>query len=56
MHSKSHNVEFMSYDNVNDVVDKLLKTPLSRYQDNLETSIVILFSIQLNFRITNIAE
>ena len=30
IHSKTDNVEFMSYDNVNDIV--------SRYQDNLQTS------------------
>ena len=36
MHSKCDSVEFMSYDNVNDIVDELCKTLLSRYQDNLE--------------------
>ena len=35
---KSDNVEFKFYDNVNDIVDELFKTLLSRYQDNLETS------------------
>ena len=35
MHSRSGNVEFMSYDN--DIVKELFKTLLSRYQDNLET-------------------
>ena len=28
----------MSYDNANDIVDELFKILLSRYQDNLETS------------------
>ena len=38
MHAKSDNTKFMSLDNVNDVVDELFKTPLSRYQNNFETS------------------
>ena len=38
MHSKSNNVELMSYDNVNDIVDELFETLLSWYKDNLETS------------------
>ena len=38
MHSKSHNKEFMIYDNVNDIVDELFKPLLSRYQNNLEIS------------------
>ena len=38
MHSKSDNKEFMSYGNANDVVDKLFKSLLSRYQSGLETS------------------
>ena len=29
MHSKSNNIEFMSYDNVNEVVNELLKSLLS---------------------------
>ena len=37
MHSRSCNVEFMSYDN--DIVTELSKTILSRYQGNLETSL-----------------
>ena len=38
MHSKSNNVEFMSYDNVNEVVNELFQSLLSRYQIDLETS------------------
>ena len=38
MHLKSSNIEFMSYDNANKVVDKLLKSLLLRYQIGLETS------------------
>ena len=39
MQAKSNNVEFMFYDNVNDVVDGLFKSLRSRYQHDLETSI-----------------
>ena len=38
MHSKSNNIEFMLYDNANEVVDELFKSLLSKYQNNLETS------------------
>ena len=38
MHLKSNNIEFMSYDNANKVVDELLKSLLSRHQISLETS------------------
>ena len=38
MHLKSNNIEFMISCNVNNIVDELLKTPLSRCQGNLETS------------------
>ena len=38
MHSKSDNIEFMPYDNVNEVVNELLESLLSRYQIVLETS------------------
>ena len=37
MHSKSNNIEFMSYDNANEVVNKLFKSLFSRYQTGLET-------------------
>ena len=36
MHTKSDHKEFMTYDNANDIVDKLFQTLLSRYQDNLD--------------------
>ena len=39
IHSKSNNREFMPYDNANEVVDELLEPLLSRYQNDLETSI-----------------
>ena len=39
MYAKSDNKEFVTYDNANGIVDELQKKPLSRYQDNLETSI-----------------
>ena len=38
MHLKSNNIEFMISCNVNNIVDELLKTPLSRCQGNLGTS------------------
>ena len=38
MHSKSDNIEFMPYDNVNEVVNELSESLLSRYQIVLETS------------------
>ena len=38
IHSKSDNIEFMSYDNVNEVVHKLFESLLSVYQVGLETS------------------
>ena len=38
MHSKSDNIEFMSYDNAYEVVDELFKPLLSKYQIDLEAS------------------
>ena len=38
MHAKSDNVELMSYDNVNDINDKLFESLPSRYQGDSETS------------------
>ena len=38
MHSKSNNIEFMSHDNENEVVDELLESLLSKYQIGLEIS------------------
>ena len=32
MHSRSDNIEFMSYDNVNEVVNELIESLLLRYQ------------------------
>ena len=37
MHSKSNNIEFMPYDNANEVVNELFNSLLSRYQISLET-------------------
>ena len=39
MHSKSGNIEFMLYDNANEIVHKFFESRLSRYQIDLETSI-----------------
>ena len=38
MHSKSNNIEFMSYDNANEVANELFESLLSRYQAGLERS------------------
>ena len=38
MHWKSNNIEFMSYDNANEVVNELFESLLSRYQAGLERS------------------
>ena len=38
MHARSDNVELMSYDNVNDIKDKLFESLCPRYQGDLETS------------------
>ena len=51
MHSESDNIECMSYDNANEVVNELFESFLSRYQAGLETSMkgsdFILDSVQL---------
>ena len=51
MHSKSNNMKFTFYNDANDVVDELVESLCSRYQDNLETSVrgndFIFDSIQL---------
>ena len=39
MNSKSDNIDFMPYDNANEVVDKLFESLLSRYQIGLEISV-----------------
>ena len=38
MHSRIDNIEFMSYDNINEIVIEFFKSLLSRYQIGLETS------------------
>ena len=38
MHSKNENIEFMTYDNANEIVNELFESLLSRYQIGLETS------------------
>ena len=37
MYSTSNNIKLTSYNDVNEVVNKLFESLLSRYQDNLET-------------------
>ena len=39
MHLKSDNKEFMTYDNVNDVVGELFKSFLPKYQNGLEAPV-----------------
>ena len=38
MHSKSDNIEVMTYDNTNEVIKEIFELLLSRYQIGLETS------------------
>ena len=38
MHSKSDNMEVMTYDNANEVIEKIFESLFSRYQIGLETS------------------
>ena len=56
MHSKSNNIEFMPYDNVNEVVNEPLESLLSIYQNGLETltrgSDFIIDSVQLLYYVT----
>ena len=40
MHSKGNNIEFMSHDNENEVVDELFESLLSKHQIVLEVSMV----------------
>ena len=51
MHSKSDNTEFMPCDNVNEVVNELFESLLSRYQIGSETPMrgndFIFYSVQL---------
>ena len=39
MHSSSSNIKCTPYSDANHVIDKLFKSPRSRYQENLETSL-----------------
>ena len=49
MDSKSDNIKFKPYNNVNEILDELFESLLSRYQDNLETSMEVnLFLIQFS--------
>ena len=53
MHSKSGNIKFTSYNDANEVVDKLFESLRSRYQSNLEISMrlsdFIFGSVQLMY-------
>ena len=54
MHSRSDNVKYTSYNDVNEVVDELFESLRSRYQVNLETSMrgrdCIFDSVQLMYQ------
>ena len=39
MHSKSDNLELMTYDNAIEVIEEIFESLLSKYQMDLETSI-----------------
>ena len=39
MHSNSNNIEIMIYDKVDEVIEELLESPVSRYHIRLETSV-----------------
>ena len=39
MHSRSSNIKFLSYNDVNKVADELIESLRSRYQRNLERSV-----------------
>ena len=56
MHLKNGNIEFMSYENVNEVVDELFESLILRYQIGLETSMrrSDFILIQFNGCITNV--
>ena len=58
MHSKNDNTEFITYDNANDVVDKLFESLLSRYQIDLEIAMrgFLFEKIQSNCSITNVTK
>ena len=53
MHPNSDNIKFMSYNDANEVIDKLFESLHSRYQGNLETSMkrseFIFDSVQLMY-------
>ena len=38
MHSKSDNIEVMTYDGANEVIEERFESPLSKYQIGLETA------------------
>ena len=40
MHSNSGNIKFTPYSDANDVIDKLYKSVLLRYQENLESDFI----------------
>ena len=53
MHSRSDNIKFTSYNDANEVIDKLFESLRSKYQRNLETLIresdFIFYSVELMY-------
>ena len=41
MNSKSYNIEFMIYDNIDEIIEELFESPLTRYQIGVETSMIL---------------
>ena len=59
MHSKSDSIEFVHYDNANEVVDELFESLLSKYKIALKINEegggrVILYSVQFNCCTANV--
>ena len=56
MYAINDNIKFTSYNDANDVANKLFESLLSRYQDNLETLMreCNFFLIQFNLCIKNV--
>ena len=58
MYSNSDNIKLTSYNDANKVVNKLFESLLSKYQNNLETSMrgkkILFDSVQLRYYCTNV--
>ena len=47
MHSKSDNIEIMINDEADEVIEELFKSPLNRYQNNLQKLLKKVVSLSL---------